>query len=78
MQGYRGPAGTRRGTLSRRQRAARASDPPRFPLSILPFPQVPGGPKMEADRRIRTMMDRIVNMQVGGCWGGGFGAGLGL
>ncbi|KAI8468224.1 MAG: Snf1-like ser/thr protein kinase [Monoraphidium minutum] len=25
--------------------------------------QVPGGPKMEADRRIRTMMDRIVNMQ---------------
>ena len=25
--------------------------------------QAPGGPKMEADRRIRSMMDRIVNMQ---------------
>lgn len=25
--------------------------------------QVPGAPKMEADRRIRSMMDRIVNMQ---------------
>lgn len=43
--------------------------------------QQPGGPKMEPDRRIRSMMDRIVNMQVrelvvcwcvGGahvCWG---------
>jgi hypothetical protein len=28
--------------------------------------QQPGGPKLEPDRRIRTMMDRIVNMQVGG------------
>jgi hypothetical protein len=28
--------------------------------------QQPNGPKMEPDRRIRTMMDRIVNMQVGG------------
>jgi serine/threonine-protein kinase SRK2 len=27
--------------------------------------QQPGGPKLEPDRRIRTMMDRIVNMQVG-------------
>lgn len=27
--------------------------------------QQPNGPKMEPDRRIRTMMDRIVNMQVG-------------
>lgn len=26
--------------------------------------QQPGGPKMEPDRRIRSMMDRIVNMQV--------------
>jgi serine/threonine protein kinase len=26
--------------------------------------QQPNGPKMEPDRRIRTMMDRIVNMQV--------------
>lgn len=26
--------------------------------------QQPGGPKLEPDRRIRTMMDRIVNMQV--------------
>jgi serine/threonine protein kinase len=26
--------------------------------------QQPGGPKLEADRRIRSMMDRIVNMQV--------------
>lgn len=29
--------------------------------------QQPGGPKMEPDRRIRSMMDRIVNMQVCGC-----------
>jgi serine/threonine protein kinase len=28
--------------------------------------QVPGGPKIEADRRIRSMMDKIVNMQVRG------------
>lgn len=26
--------------------------------------QQPGGPKLEPERRIRTMMDRIVNMQV--------------
>ena len=26
--------------------------------------QAAGGPKLEADRRIRTMMDRITNMQV--------------
>lgn len=29
--------------------------------------QTPGGPKLEPDRRIRTMMDRIVNMQVCAC-----------
>jgi serine/threonine protein kinase len=28
--------------------------------------QQPGGPKMEPDRRIRSMMDRIVSMQVRG------------
>jgi serine/threonine-protein kinase SRK2 len=33
--------------------------------------QVPGAPKMEADRRIRSMMDRIVNMQVRGRGSGG-------
>jgi serine/threonine-protein kinase SRK2 len=32
--------------------------------------QQPGGPKMEPDRRIRSMMDRIVSMQV---WYGGEG-----
>jgi serine/threonine-protein kinase SRK2 len=26
--------------------------------------QAPGGPKLEAEHRIRTMMDRIVSMQV--------------